>query len=536
MKLLTRKLAARHRSPRHLVVRRLQLHLVRQSTDGAILPFVILTVLVVIVGVATLANRSFESKLSSVRQSDYATAREAAEYGMNFVLGKLNTNDLGYLLVSNFGTSGAGWTGISSSNLDSCRIRYTGTPGSTAASAVVGVKTLPNISAASFSVTGYLAPKFPTGVTASTTPNCSQFGNLFGGLATITVTGTVQRPTGTQVATYTLSRNVHVVRSGLNKLSNYPLILIGTGSALDKSDLQGSGVSQFFLADNPSTNTSGSTPVDIACANGPASTCLTTVPSMPVDNASTFLFPNPNPNSTASATLTTLGVDTTVAPTAVALSSATTTSLDNIYPFATAVPTAGSSDATVTAALRPECTLNAPSADASIKAINCRITSLQTADNNNFRINTSFYPVNMLVSGSITIGRGSALGASAVISSPSSSSAASDWKRVRFFGTTTGSTCASQAITIDGTGHLQAHFHGFQGAQLPMVRAAVAAAMALILVLRGSVDLLAPAARISPMACQRMPPRASARSSNIGFSTPHPNGIVATIPTRFPEV
>ena len=72
------------------------------KAEGNVLPLVLFTTLVVTVGAVALMTRSSNSWLSSVSNSDYQAAKEAAETGFNRILADLNTNQKSHFLVTRF--------------------------------------------------------------------------------------------------------------------------------------------------------------------------------------------------------------------------------------------------------------------------------------------------------------------------------------------------------------------------------------------------------------------------------------------------
>ena len=132
----------------------------------------------------------------------------------------------------------------STADLGNCQVNYISAP---TANRIAGVgnnssnssQTLPNNSNLSYSLTNYIAPSLPPGQTNVGNGACSdstigaKFGNIKGGSATLTVTGTVTRG-GSQIASYTLRRAVHV-KWPSDSLAN-PMLFLGLGSKLNYLD------------------------------------------------------------------------------------------------------------------------------------------------------------------------------------------------------------------------------------------------------------------------------------------------------------
>ncbi|MEA5421950.1 hypothetical protein [Synechococcus sp. CCY9202] len=387
----------------------------------------ILTALIAVLGIVALAARNSESQLSSIRQSDAATAKEAAEYGMNEIIGKLNSDAFGYLWVTNWNSSASppNWVSVTTANLAACNIDISGTPGT---SSLVGIKSLSTISTAKYQLTNFVPPQFPPGSSADA--SCTMFGNLFGGSASITVRGSLQRPSGTEVSNYELTRRVHVIGpvGSASNLGDFPLLLTGPGSRLNKAD------GDFVQASSPSTNVNSATDVPIACTESAG--CLTTTPSATavVDLSSITMPVFPTPTS--------LGDPTGRDPNGSAVTQNLTDTVSN-YPYTGSVP---GSISDVNANLRSECKL-APSS--SPTSIICLLNTITVAKNKDLTIDTTHYPINIFVKGDIQIQQGGLIGAKI----PSS-----NWSRLRVYGSNSGSSCGGQDIRIEGSGSF------FQGA------------------------------------------------------------------------
>lgn len=120
----------RGRPSRSRVLHPLLRHAAARRSEGMILPFVILAVLVMAVGSLAIANRSSLGTLGTVYQSLSFDAQEAAETGMNRIISELNRPRNRGLLRSK-GTSvdsSALWTGSEAASLHTSRCPGTGAP------------------------------------------------------------------------------------------------------------------------------------------------------------------------------------------------------------------------------------------------------------------------------------------------------------------------------------------------------------------------------------------------------------------------
>lgn len=195
----------------------------RQHHRGSALVPALMAGLVALIGSLLLASRLFSSRFNSFSRSDSLAAREAAEYGLNELQAQLNTDQRGYLWV----TKRASWGSLTRDHLNTCQVSALDAGGSEATTlpalpaGVTSPRTIRTDADAtiSYELTQFEPPQLPD--TDQTTLNqvefcgesngsaATNFGNLNGGSALITVTGTVRR--GDKTTSFRLSRRPHVV-------------------------------------------------------------------------------------------------------------------------------------------------------------------------------------------------------------------------------------------------------------------------------------------------------------------------------------
>lgn len=394
--------------------------------QGAVLPYVILTTLMIFLGVVLLATRNSESNLSSARQSDYNTAKESAEYGMSQTISAMNSAAMGYLWVTKFGN----WATITSGELAPCMIK---TSSFQSGSTLLGKKSLPGLSSASYEVTGFTEPQVY--VTRST---CNKFGNLIGGSATIIVTGRVERTSGSAAATYQLSRRIHVIGPTVGGLGEYPLIILGQNSDIGNAD------DGFIQADSPY---SIDTKLDLGIACLQSTSCFASGKAAPtktsVSNISSLPMPAYPAPPTWSGDLTTLR-------------SITTNGINDEFrnfPYQENAPNTLDTRYCTT-------TTNQVYSNGQTE-ITCRVNNLSIIQESNgkagiFKITTSPYPVNIYLEGNITAEAKSYLGAKEVIDDQDPTA----WSDLRIFGKNQGSisACNTQTLTAADVGLLRGAF------------------------------------------------------------------------------
>lgn len=398
----------------------------RTKASGAVLPYVILTTLMIFIGVVLLATRNSESNLSSARQSDYNTAREAAEFGMAQTISAMNSASRGYLWVTKL----ANWSTITTSELDDCMIKHSGFQ---SGSTLLGKKTLPGIGTASYELTNFLEPQVY--VTRST---CNKFGNLIGGSATITITGRVERTANSPAATYQLSRRIHVIGPTVGGLGEFPLIILGKNSDIGNAD------DGFIQADSPYTI---DTKYDLGIACLQSTNCFASSSATPkktnVANIGSLPMPGyPSPPTWTGELAT--------------LKSITTNGINDEFkdfPYKEANPS--EVDDRYCTKTTNQIYTNGT------EEITCRINNLNIIQPSNgqagiFKIRTNPYPVNIYLEGNITAAAKSYLGAKEVIDDVD----ATAWSDLRILGKNSGdiNNCNTQTLTAADVGLLRGAF------------------------------------------------------------------------------
>lgn len=380
----------------------------------------------IFLGVVLLASRNSESNISSARQSDYNTAREAAEYGMTQTISAMNSAALGYLWVTKF----ANWSNITTGMLDACNIKYSTTP---SGGTLLGKKALPGIPSASYQVTNFTEPQ--AYVSRAT---CNEFGNLIGGSATITITGRVERSANSPAATYQLSRRIHVIGPTVGGLGEYPLVILGKSSDIGNAD------DGFIQADSPySINTK----YDLAIA------CL--------QSTGCFSGSSATPTKTPVANIHSLPMPTYPAPPAwsgevATLKSITTNGVnDEFKNFPYQALSSSEIDSRYCIKTTDQVYANGQ------EEITCRVDNLTIKQPSNgqagvLKVKTTPYPVNIYLEGNITAEAKSYLGAKEVIENTDPTA----WSDLRIFGKNQGTidSCNTQTLTAADVGLLRGAF------------------------------------------------------------------------------
>jgi hypothetical protein len=190
---------------------------------------VLLTVLVATISLVAIINRVAASRQGAAAGSLAAAARQAAEVGYSEIMAEMNRDPKSYLWVTKFDQ----WTQVSNVDMNSCGVGSTAPPSPNPIPGLgtpVDISTTFNTAAGvtinlpinlSYQLTDYRVPESLT-ITPSQ-PDCSKFGNLFGGTALITIVGTAKRTAGGEVTTFTLKRTISVKRAAA--LFNNPLFV-----------------------------------------------------------------------------------------------------------------------------------------------------------------------------------------------------------------------------------------------------------------------------------------------------------------------
>lgn len=204
---------------------------------GSALVQALMAGLIAVIGTLLLASRLFSSRFNNFSRSDTLAAREAAEYGINELQAQLNTDLYGYLWV----TKRDNWSTVSLNALDTCNVEVLNSSGSSVAdlpslpAGITSAKTIKTDANAtlSYQLTAFEPPRLQdnSASTAAQEGTCgagnaaaaSNFGNLNGGSAIISVRGTIAR--GGRTSSFTLRRTVHVASPAENL--KYSFVILG---------------------------------------------------------------------------------------------------------------------------------------------------------------------------------------------------------------------------------------------------------------------------------------------------------------------
>lgn len=431
------------------------------KTEGSVLPLVVFTILVVTVGAAALMARGASSWLSSVSNSDYQAAKEAAETGFNRILAQLNTNERSHFLVTKFGRWYASPPTLSQAA--SCNVfmpSVVSAPSNAKTELASGVGQF-------FQLTSYSAPaRSPGSPEGIGGVSCDMFGNLFGGSAEVQVLGTVERG-GVTRARFRLSKIIYV-KGPFTESSQppfTPLLITGpAGSTLGKFD-QGGGKG-LARTGNPADpkNDPTTTAADAACLQ--VANCISDNTKVGDIDATTVTLPS-FPTLASQGDTRTTGASSQES--ADATLSYGTSYTNTMFPYVNADGTPASNN--TSNYLAPGCYFNNRTAaldrvnnsgssrplqssnstangSPASTAINCVVG---TISNPNILVDTSRLPVNIFVRGT---------GISAVAVTPGNSSTIrlnnrtiSNWQNLRIYGVNTGTStdCGQQTVTVNAS-------------------------------------------------------------------------------------
>lgn len=216
----------------------------RRRSRGSALVQALMAALIALIGALLLASRLFSSRFNSFSRSDTLAAREAAEFGLNELQARLNTDQQGYLWVTKRSSWGA--NGLLSA-LNTCNVQALDNNGDqlTALPALPAGITTPRTirtdadTTITYQLTAFEPPSLPDNQTATVNQAgfcgegngtaAANFGNLNGGSALITVTGTVTR--GGNQTQFRLSRRPHVMASAGTEAENQAVSFVILGNA-----------------------------------------------------------------------------------------------------------------------------------------------------------------------------------------------------------------------------------------------------------------------------------------------------------------
>lgn len=371
---------------------------------GLVIPAVLLTVTVMILGVLALVSRVAATREAAAASSLAASARQAAEYGFSQVVAELNRDGKSYLWITPY----ANWATVTASDLQSCGIFSASSPTANPIPGLSSPVGLPATTTLTYRVTGYQPPE----VLASP---CSFFGNRKGGSGTLEITGTARRSSGDpNPASYTLRRAVTVGQA-------VPLFQ----TSVFRETFGSSGSSGVNVPASPHFPTPAGLGVTPLATPWPAVSCSGT-------------------NATSPFTCTSSGSSNAFAK--------STSSPASSYRF----------PYDSTGALAPFC----QSATTPTPLIVCMVSSL-TLNNLDLVVDGQSIPVIFFIdSGSLTIPQGSSLCSSTVNSTAAAAdscdTASGDWRRLQLYGRASAASC-DQALTLNRVnltgGNFRANLH-----------------------------------------------------------------------------
>lgn len=249
----------------------------REAESGLIVQAVLVMVLVATFGLLAIINRVTASRQAAAAGSLAAAARQAAEVGYSEIMSEMNRDSKSYLWITKFNQ----WNTVSQADLNACSVGSFAAPSvnpiagigeyldvGTALNAAIGSNLDLPINLAyrliDYRVPDNLAPP-------PSDPDCSKFGNLFGGTSLITIEGTARRGNG-EVTRFTLKRTISVARAPAmfnNPLLLTPLNRSGAAAAISAADVRFPAYTTVPSLTNYAitcVSTTSSGPYDIQCS------------------------------------------------------------------------------------------------------------------------------------------------------------------------------------------------------------------------------------------------------------------------------
>jgi hypothetical protein len=407
------------------------------GSQGFLMPTTLVVVLTMLTGLAVELSSLSNMLRASVTNSANRKAEEAANYGLNDFIDKLNTDQNSYLLATRLqATSSTGdWQTVTAANLSNCSLKPPSTP--PAANRIAGVSTntvqpnqaLPGHPDASYSLVGFE----PATSSKATAAGCGMFGNLAGGQARITVRGIVSS-SGKELARYDLVRlvNVQPVIKPPSQPNQLGLMLTGSPSW---SELGGPSFLLYDLNGNGLADYTG----EDAGANVNCTDCSSSAtPDVSKSTLGSLL-----PGAVAGLSgFPTMPTELTGAP-----ERDLTTSPGSTYPYATTSTAPGS-------LLSSECrwlTVNG----VTNAEIGCRIGEVTINGGTMVTVRADLRPVRLYVSGDFkTTGNGALSVTDGDSTTPASNDVRSFWKNLRVYGrdgTPASQSDCNQSVTFSGS-------------------------------------------------------------------------------------
>jgi hypothetical protein len=177
----------------------------RPQAEQGMLASTLGTIVLLLFGSAALVASSLTWQTASSRGGDAEQAREAAEWGFNTLVDRLNEPGNNYLLVSNW----ANWA-TTAGLRTTCGIT-TDSRGSLPPADLAGETQTVGSRQVRYRLTNFVPPQYPSGTAPAALPQTCKdsFGNLAGGTARLTVAGDVLQD-GRVIASHSMERNVTV--------------------------------------------------------------------------------------------------------------------------------------------------------------------------------------------------------------------------------------------------------------------------------------------------------------------------------------
>jgi len=279
--------------------------------QGLVVQAVLLTILVATIGLGALINRVAASRQAASAGSLAAAARQAAEVGYSEFMAEMNRDSRSYLWVTKFDQ----WDQISQTDLNTCSV---GTMAPPSANPIAGVTSAVNIGTnLSQSTGGSINPlitltyrivdyRVPENLsTPPSVPNCSKFGNLFGGTSMITIIGTASRGNN-ETTSFTLKRTISVSRVAPifnNPIFSPPANRTAPGATISSTDTRFPNYPTIPTLTNYTVSCQSKAPAgadgtyDIECS-GPGLTTSLFRSSKPPPGSSAQFFPYLNSTGT----------------------------------------------------------------------------------------------------------------------------------------------------------------------------------------------------------------------------------------------
>jgi hypothetical protein len=235
------------------------------------------TIVLLLFGSAALVAGSLNWQAASSRGGDAEQAREAAEWGFNTLVDRLNNDSHHYLLATNWPENSSSWAAVNNGNLNSCSIKSTGANTNAQVINEIISQTISQTQPLGanrrirYRLISFRPPQFPGATTADA--NCQMFGNLAGGTARLTVVGEVlPNDSETPLTSYQLIRDITVENMSLSGgssssgpgVASPALPFLATGSG-DGNKLE-SGANIYYDTATPLwQGTSADTRATLAC-------------------------------------------------------------------------------------------------------------------------------------------------------------------------------------------------------------------------------------------------------------------------------